>query len=83
MTNTQYYKNLIERVIKLSESDVWEVAVREWHIYDCELDETQSETCVCGKEYLKQLFTIKNEKNGIKREFLFPQQTKSAKTHFI
>jgi len=64
MRSNQYYENLIKRVIELSESSVWERAVQEWEIIDCEIDETLSESCVCGKENLKYLFTIKNVRNA-------------------
>ena len=59
-----YYNNLLKRVIDASESDVWELAVEEWVIFDCEEDETCSSYCLCGKENLRYLFTIKNIKNG-------------------
>lgn len=67
--STRYVKNLINRVIDLSESDNWEIAVNEWEIIDCEEDESQSESCVCGKEHLYYLFTIRNRLN---ENTLFP-----------
>ncbi len=36
----------------------------EWEIVDCEEDNTLSESCICGKEHLYYLFTIKNTANG-------------------
>ena len=64
MRTNQYYENLIKRVIDLSESNVWERAVLEWEIFDCEIDDSLTESCVCGKEHLRYLFTIRNIKNG-------------------
>lgn len=63
MRTNQYYNNLIKRIIDLSESNVWEIAVTEWQIIDCEVDDSQTESCVCGKEHLRYLYTIKNFKN--------------------
>ena len=68
MRNT-YYENLIKTVIDLSESNNWENAVSEWEIIDCEEDETRDNSCVCGKERLRYLFTLKNIYND---ELLFP-----------
>lgn len=59
-----YVKNLIKRVIQNSESSTWEDAVEEWEIIDCEEDENSSEICICGKENIKYLFTIRNTING-------------------
>ena len=64
MRINQYYENLIKRVIDLSESNVWERAVQEWEIFDCEIDDAMTEACVCGKEHLRYLFTIRNTENG-------------------
>ena len=64
-----YAERLIRRVIELSESGDWDTAVTEWEIIDCEEDDTLSESCICGKEDLYYLFTIRNMLNG---ELLFP-----------
>lgn len=64
MRNNQYYENLIKGVLELSENHTWEQAVKEWEICDCEIDEALTESCVCGKEHLKYLFTIRNTENG-------------------
>lgn len=61
---TQYFLNLVKEVTKVSESQTWELAVKEWEIIDCEIDVSLSKSCVCGKDRLKYLFTIKNVKNG-------------------
>jgi hypothetical protein len=63
------YNNLIESVLEKSESKNWKDAVREWEIYDCEEDEECITSCICGKEGLRYLFTIRNLING---NFLFP-----------
>ena len=59
-----YTENLIATVIDYSESNNWESAVTEWEIYDCEEDESNSETCICGKENIRYLYTIRNILNG-------------------
>lgn len=64
-----YVDRLIKRVINLSQSNTWDCAVKEWEIYDCVEDETLSESCICGKENLYYLFTIRNTVNG---NMLFP-----------
>lgn len=59
-----YSKNLLEVVIKKSINKSWESAVSEWEIYDVLEDVQSSSTCVCGKENIRYLFTIRNFKNG-------------------
>ena len=61
---SSYVKNLIMRVIQNSESSIWEDAVEEWEITDCEEDDSASEICICGKENIKYLFTIRKTING-------------------
>lgn len=36
----------------------------EWEIADCEEEDSASEICICGKENIKYLFTIRNTING-------------------
>ncbi|MCD5113361.1 MULTISPECIES: hypothetical protein [Enterococcus] len=60
---SSYYKNLIKQVLESSESDTWKSAVTEWEIYDVEEDEKQLESCICGKENLRYLYTIRNKLN--------------------
>lgn len=68
--SSSYHRNLLSKVMKLSEDrSSWENAVREWEIFDHEEDETATSSCVCGKEGLRYLFTIKNDINGNK---IFP-----------
>lgn len=58
--NNSNYHNLIEGVLTLSEADNWESPVNEWCLEDVEEDESLEESCVCGKEHLRYLFTIRN-----------------------
>lgn len=62
--NSSYYQNLIKRVIDNSETSDWESAVFEWEVFDCEEDEFLESSCICGKEKLRYLFTIRNLRNG-------------------
>ncbi|MDD3142103.1 MAG: hypothetical protein PHX08_24505 [Lachnospiraceae bacterium] len=59
-----YYEKLIRTVIDNSEEDTWKEAVEEWKILDCEEDQTASSSCICGKENIRYLYTIKNVVNG-------------------
>ena len=67
--DSEYVRNLIMTVIDCSEGDCWEEAVEEWTIDDCEEDVSCSGECICGKENIKYLYTIRNVKNG---NTLFP-----------
>lgn len=60
---------LFGSVMELSQANNWEDAVEEWEIVGYEEDDSCSSSCVCGKENLKYLFTIKNSVNG---NSLFP-----------
>lgn len=64
-----YRTNLIQKVLDKSESNMWDSAVVEWVIDDCEEDDSLQWSCVCGKENLRYLFTIRNTRNG---NTLFP-----------
>lgn len=59
-----YRTNLINRVIEKSISKNFSDAVLEWEIIDCEEDETNSSGCLCGKENIRYLFSIKNINTG-------------------
>lgn len=61
---SNYFQTLIKDVMDNSESEYWEDAVTEWEIVDVEEDEHLEESCICGKEHLRYLFTIKNQLNG-------------------
>lgn len=56
-----YMSNLIRRVLDASHGRTWEEAVKEWKIIDCEEDEQCDAFCVCGKEHIRCLYTIRNE----------------------
>lgn len=58
------YNNLIERVLNASASNYWDEAVLEWEIVDCEEDRRCTSFCICGKEHIKYLYTIRNIKTG-------------------
>lgn len=64
-----YVENLIKTVIDNSRSCTWDDAVLEWKIDDCEEDEFLESACICGKENLRYLYTIRNKYNG---NTLFP-----------
>ena len=66
---SSYYKNLICTVIENSFGDTWDEAVEEWKITECEEDEECSSRCICGKEDIKYLYTIRNEYTNV---VLFP-----------
>jgi hypothetical protein len=57
---SKYVENLIKKVIDNSISNNWNDAVREWDIVDCEEDDSLTESCICGKEELRYLYTIQN-----------------------
>lgn len=64
-----YRTNLIQKVLDKSEGNTWNEAVQEWMIDDCEEDDSLESSCICGKEELRYLFTIRNVRNG---NTLFP-----------
>ena len=55
---------LPHEVIENSESSVWDLAVCEWEIIDCEESENSDAECICGKKHIRYMFTIRNTKNG-------------------
>lgn len=67
--SSSYSENLIQEVIDNSESSFWDSAVLEWDIDDVIEDEDNDSSCICGKENIRYLFTIKNVQNG---NALFP-----------
>lgn len=62
--SSSYHANLLQEVSNLSENKKWADAVLEWNITDCDEDEALESSCVCGKENLRYLFTIKNTLNN-------------------
>lgn len=59
-----YYNNLIRCVLDASRSDYWETAVYEWEIVDYEEDEACESACICGKQGIRYLYTIRNTETG-------------------
>ena len=64
MNSSPYAKNLIFKVIENSNSTNWEDAVHEWDIVGWDEDTEIQSACICGKENIRYLFTIKNKENG-------------------
>lgn len=64
-----YERNLLKTVIEKSLSKSWDNAVLEWEIDDVIEDEDNESSCICGKENIRYLFTIKNISN---QNILFP-----------
>lgn len=60
--SSAYVENLIKSVIDNSQSNTWELSVLEWEIEDCEEEYLES-SCLCGKENLRYLYTVKNKYN--------------------
>lgn len=58
------YGQLFAKVIAKSVDKTWENAVNEWDVIDCEEDPFCESSCICGKEHIMYLFTIKNKRNG-------------------
>jgi len=55
--------NLFKRVIKLSKSDKWDDAIKEWEVI--EITEAQNEdfgSCICGKYPIKEMIQLFNPK---------------------
>lgn len=59
-----YGANFIQTIVNASAASTWEAAVCEWEIIGCIEDPTHSESCVCGHENLRYIFTIENLLNG-------------------
>lgn len=59
-----YYENFVSVILENSESKNWDEAKTEWDITDVYEDESLSESCICGKENLRYVYTITNRING-------------------
>jgi len=59
-----YYERLLKSVLEASEASAWQGAVLEWDVVDCIEDEYLDASCICGKENLRYLYTIRNRLNG-------------------
>ena len=55
-----YGRNLFNTVLENSSSRSWHEAVLEWEIDDVIEDEYHEASCICGKENIRYLYTIKN-----------------------
>ena len=62
--SSSYQENLIRTVLDNSVNGYWDSAVYEWEIVDCVEDGVNDSTCICGKENIRYLFTIRNHHNG-------------------
>lgn len=58
--------NLPREVVALSCAGDFESARYEWDLVDRDIDPDCLQSCVCGKENLKYLFTIRNRETGAK-----------------
>ena len=60
----KYTENFLLPVIYSSESNKWKSAAREWEIIGYE--RVENDTCICGKEEIKDVYKIRNRRNGNK-----------------
>jgi hypothetical protein len=67
--SNKYLTILMEKVLLLSRSQVWEEARKEWIVVGCTDLEKEKGVCTCTKEDLRYLFTIWNT---VTRKSLFP-----------
>ena len=58
----KYSKNFLHPIICCSVSEKWESAAQEWEIIGYE--RVEKDTCICGKEEIKDIYTIRNRCNG-------------------
>jgi hypothetical protein len=66
---TAQFEQLVKTVVVNSESNKWIDAKNEWNVVNISEDESAESQCICGKENLRYLYTIKNTLNG---NTLFP-----------
>ena len=64
MMVTDYSSSFFGAVIEKSVSENWDVARHEWSVVACVEDPDLVESCICGKEHLRYLYKLRNEKNG-------------------
>lgn len=64
-----YRNSLNEIILENSISKQWDIAVSEWDIFEVSEDVDNKSSCICGKENIKYLFSIRNRING---NILFP-----------
>ncbi len=58
----KYNKNFLHPIICSSESNEWKSAAQEWEIIGYE--RVEDGTCICGKEKIKDVYKIRNRRNG-------------------
>ncbi len=58
----RYKNNFLHPIICSSVSNEWESVAREWEITVYE--RVEEDTCICGKEEIKDIYTIRNRING-------------------
>ncbi len=58
-----YHENLTRIIIEHSYASDWARAVLEWKVIDCFDDRSFQAACICGKERLRYLFTIRNTRS--------------------
>lgn len=58
----KYTENFLLPVIYSSESNTWKSVAREWEIIGYK--RVEEDTCICGKEKIKDVYTIRNRLNG-------------------
>ena len=58
------FDQLASIVLDNSESKTWSSCTAEWIVVDYEEDDDADGMCVCGKEGLRYMYTIRNELNG-------------------
>ena len=61
---SSYQTTLKHILLDNSASSTWETAVNEWEIIKSSEDTSQNSSCICGKESIKYLYTIKNSINN-------------------
>ena len=58
------FATLKATILTNSSASIWEIAIDEWEIIKSTEDDLLEATCICGKEGLKYLYTIKNSINN-------------------
>lgn len=64
MNTSEKEYRLTSAIMANSEAKSWKEARSEWDVVFMEEDDSLEESCVCGYEGLRYLYTIQNRKNG-------------------
>lgn len=59
------FQVLCKQIIKRSVANTWEEARGEWGVIDMDDAEDEPETCLCGHYPIKDVFILRNTKNGL------------------